>query len=93
MAVLTAIGKSILFPITGNLSVVRQTGAIFETIPRIYWCREVFRIVLPFIEMHLFIANHRIRRFTSESRATIEGVEELGYLSVIVKERRRYGLQ
>ena len=92
MAVNTAIGKSILFPITGNLSVVRQTGAFFETKTKSCWCREVFGIIDSFIEMHLLIANHRIGTFTSECCATREGLREGRDLSVVVKERRRYGL-
>ena len=67
MAVNTAIGKSILFPITGNLSVVRQTGAIFETIPKIYWFREMIGIIASFIEMHLLAIYHRIGTLTGES--------------------------
>ena len=43
--------------------------------------------------MYLLIANHRIRTLTSESRATIEGVGEVAYLSVVVKETGRNGNQ
>ncbi len=94
MAVNTAIGRSILlFPISWNLREVRQTGAIFETIPNICWCREVFPIVFTFIEMHLLAIYHRIGRFTGESRAAIEGTVEGRDLSVVVKETGRNGLQ
>lgn len=94
MAVNTAIGRSILlFPISWNLSEVRQTGAIFETIPNICWCREVFGIIGSFIEMHLLAIYHRIGRFTGESRAAIEGTVEGRDLSVVGKDILRDGLQ
>ena len=92
MAGLAVIGRNKLFP-AGNLVVIRQAGATLEGIFRICGCCEVFRIVLPFIDMHLLIANHRIRRFTGETCATIEGLREGRDLSVVVKETGRYGLQ
>lgn len=92
MAGLAVIGRNKLFP-AGNLVVIRQAGATLEGIFRICGCCEVFRIVLPFIDMHLLIANHRIRRFTGETCATIEGLREGRDLSVVVKETGRNGLQ
>ena len=50
-------------------------------------------IISSFIEMHLLIANHRIRRFTGEIPAIFEGIRKVGYLSVVVKETGRNGLQ
>ena len=92
MAGLAVIGRNKLFP-AGNLVVIRQAGATLEGIFRICGCCEVFRIVLPFIDMHLLIANHRIRRFTGETCATIEGLREGRDLSVVVKETGRNGNQ
>ena len=92
MAGLAVIGRNKLFP-AGNLVVVRQTGAITKCV--ICRCRscEVFGIIGSFIEMHLLIAYHRIRRFTGETCATIEGLREGRDLSVVVKETGRNGLQ
>lgn len=53
----------------------------------------MFGIISSFIEMHLLIVYHRIRRFTGETCATIEGLREGRDLSVVVKETGRNGLQ